>query len=60
MLLIMDDHEPPKVLVETWLQLLKQDDDKELKEHGKNMLLGTFGNMQCVANYVKKHRIKIG
>jgi hypothetical protein len=56
----MDDHEPPKVLVETWLQLLKQDDDKELKEHGKNMLLGTFRNMQCVANYVKKHHINIG
>lgn len=56
----MDKQEPPRVLVETWLQLLQQNDDKELKEHGKNMLLGTFENMQCVANYVKKHNIKIG
>jgi hypothetical protein len=56
----MNKQEPPKVLVETWLQLLQQNNDKELKEHGKNMLLGAFGNMQCVANYVKKHHIKIG
>ena len=52
--------EPPKVLVETWLHLLTQNEDAELKEHGKNMLLDTFDNMQCVANYVKKHQIKTG
>jgi hypothetical protein len=56
----MDKREPSKILVETWLYLLTQEEDTELKEHGKNMLLATFGNMQSVANYVKKHNIKIG
>jgi hypothetical protein len=56
----MEDHEPPKILVVTWLQLLTQNEDKELKQHGTNMLFGPLGSMQSVANYVKKHSIKIG
>jgi hypothetical protein len=56
----MNKQEPPKVLVETWLQLLTQNEDMELKEHGKNMLIGAFENMQNVANFVKKHHIRIG
>ena len=48
-----------KVLVETWLHLLTQNEDAELKERGKNMLLGAFENKQAVANYMKKHHIKV-
>lgn len=55
----MDKQEPPKVLVETWLHLLTQNEDAELKERGKNMLLGSFGDMQAVANYIKKHHLKV-
>jgi hypothetical protein len=55
----MDKQEPPKVLVETWLHLLKQNEDAELKEHGKNKLLGSFEDMQAVATYIKKHHIKV-
>jgi hypothetical protein len=55
----MDKQEPPKVLVETWLQLLQQNDDKELKEHGKDKLLSAFDDMQAVATYIKKHHIKV-
>jgi hypothetical protein len=51
---------PPKVLVETWLHLLTQNEDTELKEHGKNILLSAFEDMQTVANYIKKNHIKIG
>jgi hypothetical protein len=56
----MNKQEPPKVLVETWLHLLKQNEDAELKEHGKDMLLSAFENMQAVAIYIKKNHIKIG
>jgi hypothetical protein len=56
----MKRREPPKVLVETWLHLLTQNEDKVLKVHGENMLLNAFGNMQNVASYVKKQRIKVG
>jgi hypothetical protein len=51
--------EPPKALVETWLHLLTQNDDKELKEIGKDKLLGAFEDMQAVATYIKKHHIKV-
>jgi hypothetical protein len=56
---IMDNKEPPKVLVVTWLQLFTQNEDKELKEHGMKMLLGAFGDLQRVAVYIKKHQIKV-
>jgi hypothetical protein len=56
----MDMQEPPQVLVETWLHLLTQNEDTELKEHGKNMLLIAFVDMQAVVNYIKKNHIKIG
>ena len=56
----MNKQEPPKVLVETWLHLLTQNEDAELKERGKNMLLGSFEDMHAVANYIKKNHIKIG
>jgi hypothetical protein len=56
----MNKQEPPKVLVETWLYLLTQNEDTELKEHGKKMLLRAFEDMQAVANYIKKNHIKIG
>jgi hypothetical protein len=56
----MDKQEPPKVLVETWLHLLTQNEDAELKGHGKDKLLRAFENMQAVANYIKKNHIKIG
>lgn len=56
---IMDNKEPPKVLVVTWLQLFTQNEDKELKEHGMKMLLGAFGDMQSVAAYIKKYQINV-
>ena len=55
----MNKQEPPKVLVETWLHLLTQNEDTELKEHGKNMLLSAFEDMQAVATYIKKHQINV-
>jgi hypothetical protein len=55
----MNKQEPPKVLVETWLHLLTQNEDTELKGHGKNMLLGSFKDMQAVSNFIKKHHIKV-
>jgi hypothetical protein len=55
----MDKQEPPKVLVETWLHLLTQNEDAELKEHGENKLLSAFEDMQAVVNFIKKHHIKV-
>ena len=48
---------PPPVLVKTWYALLKQNDDKEAKERGKDMLMNSFGDMKSLVAYLKKHRI---
>lgn len=55
----MEKQQPPKVLVETWVHLLKQNDDKALKKHGEAMLLGAFGSMEKVADYMKTHNLQI-
>jgi hypothetical protein len=55
----MDKQESPKVSVETWLHLLTQNEDTELKELGKNKLLGAFEDMQALATYIKKRHIKV-
>jgi len=55
----MDKQEPPKVLVETWLHLLTQNEDTELKEHGENKLISAFEDMQAVATYIKKHHVTV-
>ena len=55
----MNSNQPPKVLVLTWLQLLKESDDNDVKEHATNMLIGAFGSMQGVANYLSKNGIEL-
>jgi hypothetical protein len=44
---------PPLILVRTWYQLL-QSEDPMLNAKGQAMLLGAFGTMQAVADYLKK------
>lgn len=51
--------QPPKVLVETWVHLLKQNEEPELKKHAQKMLLGAFGDMQKVADYMKMNHIQL-
>jgi hypothetical protein len=55
----MTKNEPPKVLVITWLELLKINDNKELQRHAEKMLISAFGSMQEVADYVKRNNISI-
>ncbi|WP_288985558.1 hypothetical protein [uncultured Pseudoalteromonas sp.] len=47
---------PPLILVKTWYQLLKSD-DQLLSQKGQAMLLGAFGSMEDVAEYLKKHKL---
>ena len=55
----MEKQQPPKILVETWLHLLTQNDDDVLKEQGRNMLLGAFGDMQNLAQYMELNGLKL-
>jgi len=46
---------PPKVLIKTWYQLLKQNDDKEAKQRAAEMLLSVFGTMDDFAKYIEQN-----
>lgn len=48
---------PPPALVKTWYSLLKQNENREAKERGKEMLLQAFGDMPALVDYLKKHKI---
>ena len=53
------DAHPPKVLVETWILNLKTSDNRRVKQHATNMLIGAFGNMNEVARFMKKNDIEV-
>jgi hypothetical protein len=49
---------PPIILVKTWCQLLRCEDE-EPRESAKTMLFGAFGDMQGVVEFVKANNIKV-
>lgn len=51
----MNNNHPPLILVKTWLDLIKSNEQKEVKEHATRMLLGAFGSLENVASYCKEH-----
>ena len=50
---------PPLPLVQTWCLLL-QDDNEEVSEHAKDILINMFGDMRSVVEFVKEHKISVG
>lgn len=50
--------EPPAILVKTWLNLARSDEDMEVKIRAINMLKVGIGNEQAVYEYMNKHGIK--
>lgn len=55
----MHENQPPKVLVLTWLEVLKETKDESVRQHVTNMLIGAFGSMQGVADFLAKNDITI-
>jgi hypothetical protein len=55
----MSTNEPPKILVMTWLELLKTSDNEEIKSHAAEMLIAAFGSEQGVADYLAKNNISV-
>tara|TARA_R110001592_G_C13182613_1_gene751112 strand:- start:5776 stop:5946 length:171 start_codon:yes stop_codon:yes gene_type:complete len=55
----MISNEPPLVLVKTWLDLIKSNEQKEIKEHATKMLISSFGSLENVVNYCNKHGLKL-
>ena len=49
--------EIPKQLVITWYELLTKSESEEARQRAVEMLLGTFGDMKSVAEYLKKEGI---
>ncbi len=53
------DKEPPLVLVITWLEVLRNAEEKMARDRANKMLLGAFGDdMESVVKFMKKHNIK--
>ena len=51
--------EPPLVLVRTWLDLLRNAEEKKVRDRANEMLLGAFGDdMEAIVKFMKKHNIK--
>ncbi|MBO9488957.1 hypothetical protein J7384_01150 [Endozoicomonas sp. G2_1] len=46
---------PPKVLVETWVNIIRSSENQSARERAKDMLLGAFGDMQSVATYMREN-----
>jgi hypothetical protein len=55
----MSTNEPPKILVMTWVELLKTSDNEEVKLHATEMLIGAFGSEQGVADYLARNNIAV-
>jgi hypothetical protein len=56
---VMSTNEPPKILVMTWVELLKTSDNEEVKLHATEMLIGAFGSEQGVADYLARNNIAV-
>jgi len=49
---------PPTALVQTWLDLIRSSESSEVRETAKEKLLGAFGNMKEVVEFVKVNGLK--
>lgn len=51
--------EIPKVLVETWIYLARNDEcDKEVRTKALQNLISSIGSVEKVTDYMKRHKIK--
>lgn len=48
---------PPKVLVQTWVALYKNSDSEEARQRAMEMLLGAFGDMRSVMDYMENNNL---
>jgi hypothetical protein len=45
---------PPFVLVKTWLELLKNAEEKEVRQHVNRMLVDAFGSVEVAVIYLEQ------
>jgi hypothetical protein len=50
--------QPPFVLVKTWLELLKNAEEKEVKRHANKMLIKAFGGVEVAVIYLEQQGFK--
>lgn len=56
---MLQTSEPPLVLVQTWVSLVRSSEDEEVKSRACQMLIDAFGDMKTAADYCVRHNIKI-
>lgn len=50
-----DHNTPPKALINTWIELIKNKYSPEVRESAKNKLLNHFGTVQELQKYVSSN-----
>jgi len=53
------DTAPPKVLVSTWLQILKANRDIEAVKRAQDMIVYYFNDLESFLAYCRAHKIKV-
>ena len=48
---------PPVHLVKTWIWMMTQSDDDELKASGQEKLIGAFGSMLEVQKFLEENNV---
>jgi hypothetical protein len=54
--MIMTQHNPPIVLVKTWLQLVNFSTEKEARDHSKRMINRNFGSVDLAIIYIEQNQ----
>lgn len=49
------NNKPPLNLVQTWIWMMTESDDNELRESGQQKLIAAFGSMAQVQKYLDEH-----
>ena len=50
---------PPKTLVQTWVTLIKSNENGTVRQHATNQLINTFGSLESAIQYCVNNGISI-
>ena len=57
-IVVMMEGKPPVALLKTWLWMMLDAKDKELRKEGEAKIIATFSNMKAAIDYLDHHESK--
>jgi hypothetical protein len=52
----MKEGKPPIALLKTWLWMMLDAKDEELRKQGESKIIATFSNMKAAVEYLESHK----